>query len=164
VGTVEPLPVPTDLFAPGQRPDAAARRRLGLSRPTVLAVGRLVPIKGHDRLLRAAALAGAVIGSAEVDIVILGDGPERERLRQVAGALGVRLTLPGFVSRPEVAAWMRAADLFALPSIRLANGRTEGAPTTLREALAVGLPAVATPDVRELAQAIRALAAPGRVM
>jgi len=154
-GTVEPLPIPANLFAPVPRPDPAARARLGLSRPTVLAVGRLVPIKGHGRLLRAAALAAG--RGRPADVVILGDGPERERLRNLAGRLGVPLRLPGFVPRPEVAAWMRAADLFALPSICLPNGRTEGAPTTLREALAIGLPTVATPDPSELARAIQAL-------
>ncbi len=163
-GRVEPLSVPLDLFAPGPRPDLAARRRLGLCRPTVVAVGRLVPIKGHDRLLKAAALAGDGASPAGADVVILGDGPENARLRRLAAALGVRLTLPGFVPRPEVALWMRAADLFALPSIRLANGRTEGAPTTLREARAVGIPTVATPDLAELTRAIRALGPRPRAM
>jgi glycosyltransferase involved in cell wall biosynthesis len=161
-GTVEPLPVPAALFAPAVRPDPAARARLGLARPTVLAVGRLVPIKGHDRLLRASALAAA--RGCRADVVILGDGPERARLAQLAEHLGVSLRLPGFVPRPEVAAWMRAADLFALPSVRLPNGRTEGAPTTLREARAIGIPAVATPDLTQLAQAIQALTPPARDM
>jgi len=153
VGTVEPLLVPANLFAPAPRPDPAARARLGLVRPTVLAVGRLVPIKGHERLLRAVAAARV----SPVEVVILGDGPERERLRDLAGQLGVALRLPGFVPRPEVAVWMRAADLFALPSIRLPNGRTEGAPTTLREAQAIGVPTVASADPNELARAIHAL-------
>jgi len=154
-GMVEPLPVPETLFAPAPRPDLAARARLSLSRPTVLAVGRLVPIKGHARLLRAAALAAA--RDRPVEVVILGDGPERERLRGLAGRLGVPLRLPGFVPRSEVAAWMRAADLFALPSVRLPNGRTEGAPTTLREAQAIGVPTVASADPNELARAIQTL-------
>jgi glycosyltransferase involved in cell wall biosynthesis len=138
------------------------RARLGLSRPAVLAVGRLVPIKGHARLLRAAAQAAA--RRPPVDVIILGDGPERDRLQRLAADLGVPLRLPGFVPRPEVAAWMRAVDLFALPSIRLPNGRTEGAPTTLREAQAVGLPTVATPDLVDLARAIQALTPPDRDM
>lgn len=161
-GTVEPLPVPANLFAPAPHPDPAVRVRLGLARPTILAVGRLVPIKGHDRLLRAAALAAKQ--GRPADVIILGDGPERERLRHLAGRLDVRLRLPGFVPRPEVAAWMRAVDLFALPSVRLPNGRTEGAPTTLREAQAIGVPTVATPDPTELARAIQALPAAPRDM
>ncbi len=156
VGRVEPLPISPGLFTARPRPDPALRDRLGLARPTVLAVGRLVPIKGHARLLRATALSGAG-GAPPPEVVILGDGPERVRLEELARRLRVTLRLPGFVPRAEVAAWLRAADLFALPSIRLANGRAEGAPTSLREAAAVGIPCVATPDLAELARAIGAL-------
>jgi hypothetical protein len=155
VGTVAPLPLPEPLFAPALSRDPALRTQLGLSMPTVLAVGRLVPIKGHARLLHGAARAMAAGHPAEV--VILGDGPERGRLAALASRLGVRLRLLGFVPRAEVAVWMRGADLFALPSIPLANGRSEGAPTSLREAAAIGLPTVATPDPVEVARAIRAI-------
>ncbi len=153
VGTVEPLALPEGAFRPGPRPDEPLRRRLGLTGPTVVAVGRLVPIKGHRRLLHGAALAAATGHAAE--IAILGDGPERQRLSELAGRLGVRLRLPGFVPREDVAHWMRAVDLLLLPSVRLPNGRAEGAPTVLREAAAVGLPALATSDPTQIAQAIR---------
>ena len=155
-GTVEPLAVPTSLFQRRTGTDADLRRRLGLSAPTVLAVGRLVPIKGHDLLLRACARASA--GAADLEkpeVVILGDGPERERLVRLAAARGVTLRLPGFVARAEVADWLHAADLYVQPSIRLPNGRGEGAPIATREALAIGIPVVATGDVAALAGAIR---------
>jgi glycosyltransferase involved in cell wall biosynthesis len=152
VGRVEPLPVTSPLFSTRAAADPALRRRLGLSAPTVLSIGRLVPIKGHARLIRAAATA-----PRPPEVVILGDGPERARLAELAGRLRVPLRLPGFVPRPEVADWLRAADLFALPSVQLANGRTEGAPTSLREAAAVGIPYIATPDLGQLARAMRAL-------
>jgi glycosyltransferase involved in cell wall biosynthesis len=80
-------------------------------------------------------------------------------LRVSAGALGVPLRLPGFVPREQVAEWMRAADLLAFPSVRLVNGRTEGAPTALREAESVGLPAAVTSDPVALARSIRDLPA-----
>jgi hypothetical protein len=149
VGQVEPLPVTSRLFSARTGCDAVLRRRFGLSAPTVLAIGRLVPIKGHARLIRAA--AGA---PAPPEVVILGDGPERGRLELLAAQLRVRLRLPGFVPRREVADWLRAADLFVLPSVQLSNGRTEGAPTSLREAAAVGIPTVATSNLAELARAI----------
>jgi hypothetical protein len=156
VGRVEPLPVSPALFTARPRVDRVLRDRLGLAGPTILAVGRLVPIKGHARLLRAAAIATA--GRANPpEVVILGDGPERGRLEELASRLGIPIRLPGFVPRAEVADWLRAADLFALPSIRLPNGRAEGAPTSLREAAAVGIPCVATADLAQLAGAIRAL-------
>src|SRR5262249_7469296 len=110
IGAVAPLSPPAADWLPRAGVDAAGRRRLGLSRPTVLAVGRLVPIKGHDRLLRACAqvqTASHVIGAA-LEVVILGDGPERDRLARLAEGLGVRLRLPGFVPRSEVARWLRA--------------------------------------------------------
>jgi glycosyltransferase involved in cell wall biosynthesis len=157
VGEVEALEVPPSIFhprSPGRAaPDVELRRRLGLSRPTVLAVGRLVPIKGHVRLVHACARAPAVAPQ----LVILGDGPERGRLERLAAALGVPLMLPGFVPRDEVARWLRAADLFAQPSIRLANGRSEGAPMAAREAQRVGVPIVATADLSELVRAVQAL-------
>jgi len=152
VGRVEPLPITSPLFSARGGRDGELRRRFGLSAPTVLSIGRLVPIKGHARLIRAAAIVPAA-----PEVVILGDGPERGRLEELSARLGVRLRLPGFVPRAEVAAWLRAADLFALPSVPLPNGRTEGAPTSLREAAAVGIPCVASPDVAELARAIDAL-------
>jgi glycosyltransferase involved in cell wall biosynthesis len=158
VGTVEALAVPPSLFAPRAGPDVALRRRLGLDAPTVLAVGRLVPIKGHVALLHACA-RGRARSSArrKPEVVILGDGPERLRLAHLATTLEVPLRLVGAVPRAEVAAWLRAADLFALPSIRLANGRTEGAPIAAREARAVGIPVIATHDVAALADAIARL-------
>jgi hypothetical protein len=156
VGTVEPLPLPTSLFPRRAGPDFDLRRRLGLTAPTVLAVGRLVPIKGHGLLLRACARASAAGGDLpKPQVVILGDGPERERLARLAHACGVSLRLPGFVPRAEVADWLRAADLYVQPSIRLANGRTEGAPIATREARAIGIPVVATGDVAALIAALR---------
>ncbi len=152
VGTVEPIAIADDSFAPALRPDGALRARLGLALPTALSVGRLVPIKGHARLVQGAARAGAMGCTAEV--VILGDGPERARLAGLAARLGVRLRLPGFVPRREVAEWMRATDLLVLPSVQLANGRTEGAPTVLREAAAIGIPTAETGDPAEIARAI----------
>jgi len=152
VGTVAPLALADGAFVPGPRLDRGLKARLGLTLPIVLSVGRLVPIKGHARLIHGAALATAAGHSAE--LVILGDGPERPRLERLARRLGIRLRLPGFVPRADVAEWMRAADLLVLPSVRLPNGRSEGAPTVLREAEAVGLPARATSDPAEIAAAI----------
>lgn len=122
---------------------AAARRELALHDGCriVLAVGRLVPIKGYDRLLLASARAGAA--GAAITVIILGDGPERPRLERLARALPVDLRLPGFVPRAEVARWMAAADLYVQPSRRLANGRTEGTPVAALEAIRAGLPVVA---------------------
>jgi glycosyltransferase involved in cell wall biosynthesis len=162
IGTVETLDVPAALFSPRTAPDVALRRRLRLAGPTVLSVGRLVPIKGHAALLHGCARARAWSAAARrTEVVILGDGPERARLTRLAATLEVPLRLVGTVPRTEVADWLRAADLFVHPSGRLANGRTEGAPIAAREAHAVGIPVVVTNEVGALARAIGALSLQG---
>jgi glycosyltransferase involved in cell wall biosynthesis len=139
-GSVETLPVPAALFSPAERPDPILRASLGLVGPTVVAVGRLVPIKGFDVLVRACAPASR--DEAPIALVLVGDGPERGRLRRLADGLNVTLHMPGRVPRGEVGAWLRAADIYAQPSRVLPNGRTEGLPVSTLEALATGLPAV----------------------
>ncbi|MDB4979590.1 MAG: hypothetical protein JWM82_342 [Myxococcales bacterium] len=138
-GSVEALPVPRGFFA-GARPDVDLRASLGVAGPTVVGVGRLVPIKGFDLLVRAC--APRHVGEARIRLALVGEGPERDRLRRLAEGLDVDLHLPGHVSRDEVGAWLRAADLYAQPSRVLPNGRTEGLPLATLEALATGLPAV----------------------
>lgn len=128
---------------------------------TLLSVGRLVPIKGFDILLRALARLGAgrehatgVGGRNTFRLVILGDGPERTRLQDTARRLDVDLVMPGTVGRDEVAFWMSTADLYVQPSRRLKNGRTEGLPVATLEALSAGLPAIVsrTGGLAELAE------------
>lgn len=139
---VEALAIDGELFGlPPQGERERLRRRLALPRPTVLAVGRLVPIKGHHGLVLA---VGRLPAIERPTLVILGDGPERNALAQLAARLGVDLRMPGATPRAEVAAFMKAADLLVHPSRRLPDGRTEGMPMAVREALAVGLPVVAT--------------------
>ena len=142
LGTVEPLAPPaSSLWARRKLADPVLRRELGLRHPTVLA----------DERRRATIDRGPL-----VDVVILGDGPERERLAQLAVELGVRLRLPGFVARGDVARWLRAADVYVQPSIRLANGRAEGAPLATAEARAIGLPVIVDNDPVALRAAIAA--------
>jgi glycosyltransferase involved in cell wall biosynthesis len=109
-------------------------------RPIVLSVGRLVPIKGHDRLLRA---VGRLPRARRPEVVILGAGPEGEGLRRRAAALDVALTLPGQVSAREVEAWLGRATVFVHAARRLPSGRVEGTPVAVREAHAAGLPVIA---------------------
>jgi glycosyltransferase involved in cell wall biosynthesis len=141
-GAWNPLRVPRTVV--WQRPDAAERGRLraarGLDRPVVLAVGRLVAIKGHDVLVRAVARLPA---AARPILVILGEGDQRAPLTALAGTRGVDLRLPGEVPPADVQAWLSLAELFVHPSRALA-GRTEGQPVAVREALAAGVPVLAS--------------------
>ncbi len=129
--------VDTTTFHRGDR--AAARIELGISgsRPILLWVGRMVPVKGLDVLLEALA---AIPTAERPALYLLGDGPERERLMALSGRLGLAADVhwQGPVPHARLGAWYRAADLVVLPS------RSEGTPNVLLEALACGIPFVAS--------------------
>lgn len=99
----------------------------------LIAVGRLAPQKGFDLLIQALAQL-----PKDVRLVILGEGPLRSALQNLAQRLGVggRVDLPGYSTDPQ--AEIAAADCFVLAS------RFEGSPNALVEALATGVPVVAT--------------------
>ena len=103
--------------------------------PVVLGAGALVPRKDFETLIRAFSLLRLARKSR---LVILGEGPERERLQALACQLGIEhhVSLPGFVTNPL--AYMARADVFALSS------RLEGMPNVLIEAMACGTPVVST--------------------
>lgn len=105
----------------------------------IVTVARLSPEKGLEDLLTAVARAGAA--GADLQLVLVGEGPDRERLQALAQELGIaaRVRFAGFVgTRGELVALLDAADVFALPS------RSEGLPHSVVEAMARGLPVVAT--------------------
>ena len=103
--------------------------------PVLVFLGRLVPYKGLDVLLHAAAALPA-------DVHIIGDGRERPRLEALAAALGLRERVTFFGHLPDAAlpARLRAADIFVLPSCTQAE--TFGVAQV--EAMAAGLPVVNT--------------------
>lgn len=111
-------------------------------------VGAFRPEKNYARLLRAFAASGA-----DADLVLVGDGPERRRLALLAGTLlpAGRVQFPGRTDAPESA--YRGFHIFALSS------DTEQMPLSLMEAMAAGLPAVAT-DVGDVASMTSPLNAP----
>lgn len=105
---------------------------------TILHVGRLIPRKGVDRLLRAVA---AAVPRASMRVVLVGDGPEAGRLRRLADELGIGevVEFRGFADQPELPALYAAADVFAMPTLDDPFG------IVLLEAAASGLPLVASP-------------------
>ena len=115
---------PDDAF---DRTQARARLGIPLDTPLVIAVGRLVPVKGFDVLARAAGM----VKTAGTRILIIGDGPERARLSHAAG-----IELLG--GRDDAAALLAAGDVVVSAS------RSEGFPQTPIHAMAAGLPVVAT--------------------
>jgi glycosyltransferase involved in cell wall biosynthesis len=131
--------VPNGVAPAAEPPDrAAARRVLGLDddQPVVLTVARLTHMKGQHVLLDAVpGLAARFPGLA---VVLIGDGPLRERLTAQAAALGVGSAVRFLGHRADARRLLPAADIFALPS------RHEGMPLAALEAMATGLPVVAT--------------------
>jgi glycosyltransferase involved in cell wall biosynthesis len=109
-----------------------------------LCVASLQEYKGHRVLLQALAGAGNRLAHVRLDIV--GEGPARAELEQLATDLGVeaRVRFHGSLPEPAVADLLAAADLFVLPSVVARNGQREGLPVVLIEALAAGVPVVAT--------------------
>lgn len=119
--------------APGPIGDAAS---LTLPRPLLVAVGRLAPQKGFDLLLEA--FAASTGRFPEWSLAIVGEGSERGRLEAMRARLNLtgRVFLPGAV--PDAAPYLAGADAFVLSS------RYEGFPNALLEAMAAGLPVLAT--------------------
>lgn len=101
--------------------------------PVVIAVGRLTRQKGFDILIKAFARV-----ESAAKLVILGEGPDRESLLGLAKVENVagRLLMPGFVAEP--AAWFAHANVFVLSS------RWEGFGHVIVEAMAAGVPVIAT--------------------
>ncbi len=106
--------------------------------PIILGIGRLVPQKNFAGLIRAFARLCQSRPDQSGQLVILGEGPERSALMQLAAQLGIadRVILPGFVDNPQ--AWLRRARLFVLSS------QWEGFSLAVLEALLAGTPVVAT--------------------
>lgn len=113
-----------------------ARRALSLPlQGTVVGwVGRLSREKGLDILIEAMGR----LRSSNVTLVVVGDGPEREKLRLQAAALGGGERIRWCGVLPNAARLLAALDVFVLSS------RSEGSPIILMEAMAAGLPIVAT--------------------
>jgi len=120
------------LFRPVDR--ESWRSRLGFRRMTLLSVGNLVPLKGHDLAIRALQLLPGM------ELVIIGDGPEREALGTLARELGLsdRVTFVGVMAQEDLRHYFGAADALVLASSR------EGWANVLLESMACGTPVIAT--------------------
>jgi glycosyltransferase involved in cell wall biosynthesis len=117
---------------------AVKRKELGLppEGPIIGTVGRLVPIKGHTWLLRA--VPRVLSEFPQVRVVLIGDGPMQDELKELAAELGISPHVVFLGTRPDIPECLAALDLFVLPSLNEGMGRV------LLEAMAVGCPVVAT--------------------
>lgn len=120
-----------------------ARQQLGIDPSTrvLLGIGRLVPEKGFHHLIRSL----EHVAQPNVHLFIVGDGPLRRHLEEEISSIGnSRVHLVGRKGREDVASWLAAADVVAVPSVNEGGGLDTG-PLVLMEALAAGRPIVATP-------------------
>jgi colanic acid/amylovoran biosynthesis glycosyltransferase len=137
----------------------------GRDRDSIVCVASLSPKKGHAHLIDALALLAERHPS--VVLALVGDGPERDAIVARARDRGVaeRVQLLGSRPWPEVRAALGRARVVVLPSVATPEGRMEGIPVALMEAMASGAPVVATrlSGIPELVQdgVTGLLAAPG---
>jgi len=105
------------------------------SKPAIMAAGRLNPLKNYPMLLQAFSL---VSSEHDVELYILGQGPEKNRIETLADSLGIssKVHLLGFVSDPR--SYLSQADIFVLTS------NHEGFGNVLIEAMSLGVPVIAT--------------------
>lgn len=144
-GRIQVIPngVDTEVFRPAETDKAALRKALGLPPQAVTGlllgcVAALRPVKDHAGLLRALARAVAANPDAAMTLALVGDGPEEARLRQLAGELGLGERVLFLGRRVDVPELLRAMDAFVL------NSETEGLSYAVLEAMASGLPVVAS--------------------
>jgi phosphatidylinositol alpha-1,6-mannosyltransferase len=144
---LEHLPpgVDADLFRPDPAARAQIRHRHGLGeRPTMVCVSRLVTRKGQDMLIKAMPLIRRRVPDAA--LLLVGGGPDRDRLRDLAARAGVteHVVFTGSVPWSEIPAHYAAGDVYAMPSRTRGRGLdVEAFGLVYLEASATGLPVVA---------------------
>lgn len=130
------VPIGVAPIFPDPKRVAEIRERLA-GRKLVFSLGRLVPYKGFSNLVKAARHL-----PDDYLVVIAGNGPDDDSLRQLIAELGLqgRVVMPGRISDDDRNAMMGAASVFVLPSVE----KTEAFGVVLIESMSVGLPVVAT--------------------
>jgi glycosyltransferase involved in cell wall biosynthesis len=141
---VIPYGVDVEAFSPVPERRSIWRRRLGISdgAPLLLGVGRMATKKGFQGLIE---ILPALLGEhPELRVVLAGGGDLLEGFRAAARPWGERVLFPGPVLRDTLPDLYRAADLFVLPAVHDGKGNVDGLPNVILEAMASGLPVVAS--------------------
>jgi glycosyltransferase involved in cell wall biosynthesis len=139
-GDLEPVRAAAAAASAPSAPSAPSAATPGPDEPrplTILSVGRLVPDKNFATLIEAVAQAGL---AERAQLVIAGTGPLEPELRALARRTGVAVQLHGYVAPAEMPRLYAAADIFALVSTYEPFG------VSIREAVAAGLPIIASRD------------------
>lgn len=133
------VPTGIDLarFVPGDA--VAARAQVGLpEQPTLGIVATLRDWKGHEYLFDA--IAHDKAAWAHWQVIVVGDGPYRDRLDSRLATLGLASDIRFVGQQDDVVPWLQALDLFVLPSYG-----EEGVPQAIMQAMACAIPVVSTP-------------------
>jgi phosphatidyl-myo-inositol dimannoside synthase len=131
----------TDVFFP--HPSDALRARYGLGDElVVMTVARVIPRKGHSRVIRAMAELGDAVPPFKY--VIAGKGPYESTLRELAAAVGVqdKVIFAGYIPETELNLHHNLADVFVMPNIETDGGDIEGFGMVFLEANATGKPVI----------------------
>ncbi|HEX3131803.1 MAG TPA: glycosyltransferase, partial [Thermoanaerobaculia bacterium] len=141
---VIPYGVDVTAFSPDPDRRRIWREKLGIpeSAPLVLSVGRMATKKGFHILMEA--LPELLGSNPEAHVVLAGGGDLLPRFQEEAFRFPGRLHLPGPVLRDTLPDLYRAADLFVLPAVHDSKGNVDGLPNVILEAMASGLPVVAS--------------------
>jgi phosphatidylinositol alpha-1,6-mannosyltransferase len=135
--------VDTERFKPSQKKRSEARRLLGVDdRFVLLSLGRLVTRKGFDDAILSLTYLKE---KRDIILLIIGDGPEKERLTRLARTQSMedRVRFLGFVSSETLPQMYNAADVFVAP-FKAIGRDMEGFPLVVQEAQASGVPVVST--------------------
>lgn len=134
-----------EIFCPQTgRQDLGAKFNLPAKAQIIAAMGRLVPKKGLEVLLRAWALLAPEFPAAR--LLIGGEGKQQANLMALADKLNIRnaVVFAGQIPWPEVPSFLAQADIFVLPSQQDHFGNRDGLPTVLLEAMSCAVPVIAS--------------------
>jgi colanic acid/amylovoran biosynthesis glycosyltransferase len=130
------VPLEYWLYEPRTTPENGAWR--------IIQSCRLIPKKGLDDTMRAFAMILPKVPRAR--LILAGDGPLKADLEKLAAELGIteKVRFTGFLTQPKLIKKVQASHLFVHPSRMGTDGNREGIPNSLLEAMASGLPVIAT--------------------
>lgn len=139
-----PMGVDLKIFSAKKR-NPRWREKFGASPKIILAVGRFIPCKGFRFLIEAMPKVLSKEGGAK--LILIGSGPEEKNLKKMAQDLNVspNVIFTGSLSHRKLSQVYASSDIFVAPSITdPLTGETEGQNITLLEAMASGLPVIAS--------------------
>ena len=121
-----------------------AREHLGVSGLKIVCIGTLHEVKGQRYLIDAVGRARA--NGRDITLQLVGDGPDQKMLEEQVAAAGLadHVIFEGRRDRHEIIQLLGTADVLVAPSVPTADGRREGIPVVLMEAMASGVPVIAS--------------------